>query len=161
MQLQCRRPWLDSWIRNVRWRRHWLPSPVFLGFPCGSAGKESTWNADDLGSISGLERSPGEGKGYLLQYSGLENSMDCIAYGVAKSRTQISDFHFASELTKQAQVFFLFGCWLFFFFFSLEGCTSSAWQKLYPTTTFTLNHMIFSTLSEIQMNFCFPWVVLL
>ena len=118
MQLQCRRPWLDSWIRNVRWRRHWLPSPVFLGFPCGSAGKESTWNADDLGSLSGLERSPGEGKGYLLQYYGLENSMDCIAYGVAKSRTQISDFHFASELTKQAQVFFF--VWLlgvFFFFF--------------------------------------------
>ena len=46
--------------------------------------------------------------------------MDCIAYGVAKSRTQISDFHFASELTKQAQVFFLFGCWLFFFFFPLK-----------------------------------------
>jgi len=49
-----------------------------LGFPCGSAGKESTSNAGDLGSIPGLGRCPGEGKGYLLQYSGLENSMDCI-----------------------------------------------------------------------------------
>ena len=48
----------------------------------------------DLGLIPGLGRSPGEGKGYLLQYSGLENSMDCIGRGVAKSRTQLSDFHF-------------------------------------------------------------------
>ena len=47
-------------------------TPVFLGFPCGSAGKESARNAEDLGLISGLGRSPGEGKGYLLQYSGLE-----------------------------------------------------------------------------------------
>ena len=53
-----------------------IPTPVFLGFPCGSAGKESTCNVGDLGSIPGLERSPREGKGYPLQYSGLENSMD-------------------------------------------------------------------------------------
>ena len=46
--------------------------------------------------ISGLGRSPGEGKGYPLQYSGLENSMDCTVCGVAKSRTQLSDFHFHS-----------------------------------------------------------------
>ena len=46
-----------------------------------------------LGSIPGLGRSPGEGKGYALQYSGLENSMDCIVYGVAKSRTRLSDFY--------------------------------------------------------------------
>ena len=51
-------------------------------FPYGSAGKESTCNAGDLGSIPGLGRSPGEGKGYPLQYSGLENSMDCIVHGV-------------------------------------------------------------------------------
>ena len=65
-----------------------------LGFPCGSGGKESTCNAGDLGSISGLGRSPGEGKGYLLQYSGLENSMDCIVLEVAKSQTQRGSFHF-------------------------------------------------------------------
>ena len=65
-----------------------------LGFPCGSAGKESTCNVGDLGSIPGLGRSLGEGKGYPLQYSGLENSMDCIAHGVEKSRTQLNDFHF-------------------------------------------------------------------
>ena len=53
-----------------------LPTPVFLDFPCGSAGKESVCNVGDLGSISGLGRSPGEGKGYPLQYSGLENSME-------------------------------------------------------------------------------------
>ena len=54
-----------------------LPTPVFLGFPCGSAGKESACNVGDLDSIPGLGRSSGEGKVYLLQYSGLENSMDC------------------------------------------------------------------------------------
>ena len=60
------------------------------GFPGGSAGRESACNAGDLGLIPGLGRSPGEGKGYPLQYSGLENSM---VHGVAKSRTQLSDFH--------------------------------------------------------------------
>ena len=69
------------------WRRYRLPIPVFLGFPCSSAGTESACNVGDLGSIPGLGRSPGEGQGYPLQYSGLENSMDCIAHGVAKSRT--------------------------------------------------------------------------
>ena len=58
----------------------------------GSAGKESTCNAGDLGSIPGLGRSPGEGTGYPLQYSGLENSMDCIVHGVAKSRTRLNGF---------------------------------------------------------------------
>ena len=57
------------------------------GFPCGSAGKESACNVGDLGSIPGLGRSPGEGKRYPLQYSGLENAMDCIVHGVAKSWT--------------------------------------------------------------------------
>ena len=68
---------------NVLWRV--LAS--LLGFPCGLAGKESACNAGDLGSIPGLGRSSGEGKGYPLQYSGLENSMDCIVHGVAKSQT--------------------------------------------------------------------------
>ena len=61
--------------------------PVFLGLPCGSTGKQSSCNVGDLGSIPELGRSPGEGKGYPLQYSGLENSMDCIVHGVAKSDT--------------------------------------------------------------------------
>ena len=67
------------------------------GFPCGSAGKESACSAEDLGSIPGLERSPGGWKGYPLQYSGLENSMDCVVYGVTKSQTQLSDFHFQPQ----------------------------------------------------------------
>ena len=58
-----------------------------MGFPRGSAGRESACNAGDLGWIPGLGRSPGEGKGYPLYYSGLENSMDCIVPGVAKSQT--------------------------------------------------------------------------
>ena len=65
-----------------------------LGFPCGSVGKESSCNVGVLSSIPGLERSPGEQKGYPLQYSDQENSMDCIVHGVTKSQTQLSDFHF-------------------------------------------------------------------
>ena len=65
-----------------------------LGFAGGSDGKESTCNAGDLDLISGLSRSPGEGKGYPLQYSGLENFLDCIVHVVTKSRTWLSDFHF-------------------------------------------------------------------
>ena len=65
-----------------------------MGFPGGSAGKESTCNVGGLGLIPGLGRSPGEGNGYPLQYSGLENSMDCIVHGVAKRQTRLSDFHF-------------------------------------------------------------------
>ena len=53
-----------------------------LGFPCGSAGKESAYNAGDLSLIPGLGRSPEEEKRYPLQYSGLENSMDCIVHFV-------------------------------------------------------------------------------
>ena len=67
-----------------------------LGFPGGSAGKESTCNAGDLGLITGLGRSPGgkaHGKG-PFQYFGLENSMDCILHGVTESQTRLSDFHF-------------------------------------------------------------------
>ena len=67
----------------------------------GSAGKESTCNVRDLGSIPGLGRSPGEGKRYPLQYSGLENSMDCIVHRVTKSQTQLSDFHFSLHFDKQ------------------------------------------------------------
>ena len=66
---------------------------LLQGFPGGSAGKESAHNAGGLGSIPGLGRSPGEGKGYPLQYSGLENSMDYIVLGAAKSQTRLSDFH--------------------------------------------------------------------
>ena len=59
----------------------------YWGFPYSSVGKEFTCNAGDLGSIPRLGRSPGEGNGYSLQYSGLENSLDCVVHGVAESRT--------------------------------------------------------------------------
>ena len=69
------------------------------GFPGGSDGKESVSNAGDSGSVPGLQRYPGEGNGYLLQYSYLKNSMNngawqAAVHGVAKSQTQLSDFHF-------------------------------------------------------------------
>ena len=70
---------------------HILPS---VGFPHSSVGEESACSGGDRGSIPGLGRSPGEGKGSPLQYSGLENSKDCVVHGVAKSRTQLNDFHF-------------------------------------------------------------------
>ena len=69
------------------------------GFPCGSAGKESTCDTGDLGWIPGLGGYPGEGKGYPFPYSGLENSIDCIVHAVTKSRTQLSDFHFQENVS--------------------------------------------------------------
>ena len=77
---------------------------LVVGFPCGSAGKESACSAGGLGSTPGLSRSPGEGKGYSLQYSGLENSRGCIVHGVAKSWTRLSDFRFHSLQRKGSGV---------------------------------------------------------
>ena len=57
------------------------------GLPGGSSDKESTCNAEDLGSVPGLGISPGEGNSYPFQYSDLENSMDCVVHGVRKSWT--------------------------------------------------------------------------
>ena len=68
-----------------------------MDFPDSSVGKESTCNAGDPGSIPGLGRFPGEGKGYPLQYSGLENSMDCIVHGVAKRWTWLHNSHFSCQ----------------------------------------------------------------
>ena len=63
--------------------------------PGDATGKESACNVGDLGLIPGLGRSPRERSSYPLQYSGLENSMDCLVLGIAKSRTRLSDFHFS------------------------------------------------------------------
>ena len=87
-----------------------------MGFRGGSDVKESACNVGDLGSISGLGRSSGEEKGYPLQYSGLENSVDCIVLGVAKSGTLLSNFHFLQKKKKKRklavsqQLFFLLSC---------------------------------------------------
>ena len=66
-----------SWLLNI-----FKTYMNVVGFPCGSAGKESACKVGDLGSIPGLGRSPGEGKGYPLQYSGLENPMDYVVHAV-------------------------------------------------------------------------------
>ena len=100
------------------WRRDRLLTPVFLGFLCDSAGKKSTCNAGELSSIPGLGSSLGGGKGYPLQYSGLENSMDCIVHGITKNQTRVSDFHFTSV---NFQVPFL----LFKRFITTELCSYS------------------------------------
>ena len=84
---------LGSQYASLLWR--FVPFLSFKkGFPHSSAGKESACSAGDLSSIPGLGRYPGEGKGYPLQYSGLENSMDCIVHRVTKSRTRLSYLHF-------------------------------------------------------------------
>ena len=82
--------------QRLNWKNfsNWLPLVNILGFSGGSVGKESACNVGDLGSIPGLGRPLGEGNSYPLQYSGLENSMDCIVHGVTKSWAQLSDFHF-------------------------------------------------------------------
>ena len=68
-----------------------------MGFPGSSAGRAPTCNAGDLDSIPGLGRFPGEGKGYPLQYSDLENFMNYIVHRVAKSRKSLGDFHFHTK----------------------------------------------------------------
>ena len=90
-----RRPQFDSWVGKI------------LGLHFGSAGKESACNVGDLGSIPGLGRSPGEGKGYPLQYYGLENSMGCTVHGVAMSQTQLNHFHFHSPGNLDSSLCFL------------------------------------------------------
>ena len=88
---QCLVP--NKWSLSANW-----------GFPHGSDGKESACNVGDLGLISVLGRSPGEGNGYPLQYAGLENSMDrgvwqATLHGVTKNWTQLNDFHFQVFIT--------------------------------------------------------------
>ena len=85
---------LDSWVRRIPRRRDRLPTPVFLGFPGGSAA----CSVADLGSIPGLGRSPGEGKGHPPPCSGLENSVDHVVLGVSKSQTRLRDSHFPSAV---------------------------------------------------------------
>ena len=78
-----------------------LPNPgIKSGYPAFQADFFTSWaTREDLSSILGLGRSPVEGKGYPLQYSGLENSRDCVVHGISKSWAQLSDFHF--HLSKQ------------------------------------------------------------
>ena len=96
--LQCRRPQLNSWVRKFPWRRDRLPTPLFLGFPAGSDGRESVSNVRDLGLIPALGRSPGRGHGNPLQCSCLENPLDrgawwATVHGVSKIQTQTGVRH--------------------------------------------------------------------
>ena len=86
--------WCWRRLLRVPWTPRRSNLSVLMGFPCGSAGKESSCNVGDLGLIPGLGRFPGEVKHYSLQYSGLENSMYCTVHMVAKSRIWVSNFHF-------------------------------------------------------------------
>jgi len=79
----------DISINNVSDKKWKILKPI-KGFPCGSAGKESTCSPGDMGSIPGLGRSPGEGKGYPLQYSGLENSMTVQKTGYSLGKMNLS-----------------------------------------------------------------------
>ena len=102
MNIELRWPMVVAWTRvpvSV-WKKVEAFETCFgVSFPCGSAGKESACNAGDLGSIPGLGRPPGEGKVYPLQYSSLENSMNC------KSWALLSNFHFTFRLAS-----LLFSC---------------------------------------------------
>ena len=93
-----RNPGFDSFRRSDR-----LPTSVFLGFHCGPFGKNPSAMQETWVHSLGWEDSPGEGKGYPLQYSGLENSMDCIVHGVAKSPTWLSYFHFHGDSDPQGE----------------------------------------------------------
>ena len=107
---------MDDYVINLHTynmcRKNWLKlllSKGILGFPQSSVGKETACYVGDLDFIPGLGRSPGEGKGYPLQYFGLENSMACIVHGVAKSEIQLSNFHFQEDYKLR----FTFACCTF------------------------------------------------
>ena len=103
IHLQCRRPQFNSGVEKIHWRRDRLPTPVFLGFPFWLSWQRICLQCGRLG------------KGYPLQYSGLENSMDCIlqSMGVTKSWAPLSDFHFhQSAFTFQNSVAISFSVFL-------------------------------------------------
>ena len=113
------------------------PLPIFWGFPGGSAGKELTCHAGNLGLIPELGRSPWEGNNYPLQYSGLENSTDCIVHGVAKSWTQLSNFH----IHKFAPALLI--CYFWRFLFVIR--TQQVWLTLLAKFKYTIEYCLLQT----------------
>ena len=85
--------WREEDKVDLQWKKCHMAINI-RGLPHSSISKEAAFNAGDPGWIPGSGRSPGEGNSYLFQYSGQENSMDCIVHGVAKSQMWLSDFHF-------------------------------------------------------------------
>ena len=88
------------WVRKIHLRRNRLSTPVFLGFPCGSTGKESTCNAGDLDSIPGLGRSAGEGTGYPLQYSWVSLVAQLVRNLPAMQETWVQSLDWEDPLEK-------------------------------------------------------------
>ena len=116
-------------------RRYRYISHIYMGFPYGSAGKESTCNVEDLGLIPGLGRSPGEGKGYPLQYSGVENSMDCIVMGlqrVGHNWTTFTSyfFHFIYTYIYIYMCVYIYIC-LFIYFGGISLYNYRGWKKFH------------------------------
>ena len=95
---------MDSWVRKIRWRRDRLHTPVFLGFPGSSDGKEPTCNTGVLGLIPGLGRSPRGGHGNPLQYSILENTMDRGSWQ-ANSQWGHKESHTTEQLTLSFHIY--------------------------------------------------------
>ena len=105
-----------------------------LGFPCGSAGSESACSAEDLGSMSGL------GRPHPLHYSDLENPMDCIVHGVAKSRTRLSDCHFHTSLG------FVFSC-------HLNQKTTYLQRKYFSSPKAIVSHKLINKCLTLKLDF--------
>ena len=151
----------DSWVRKIGWRRDRLPTPVFLGFPRGSYGKESTCNAGELGQILGLGRSPGEENGYPLQYFDLENSMDrgawqAIAQGVTNFNILIYNTHSTFPFGKPLicflclRVYFcLINVFICIFFFFLDST-----YKQYHMIFIFLCLAYFTQYNNLQAHLC-------
>jgi len=120
------------------------PTPVFLGFPCGSAGKESPCNMGDLGLFPELGRSPGVRKGYPLQYFGWENSMVCIVHGIPKSWTGLRDLHFYLYSIRRL--------------FSLWGSTSCLLEVQKRVKSFALPASVYSSPTKpFEPVIIWPW----
>ena len=118
--------WFDPWVRKIPWRRDKLPTPVFLGFPGDSDGKESACNVGDLGSIPGLGRSPGRGHGNSLQCSCLDN-----LHG-QRSRAGYSLWgHKESDRTEWPSTQHIWiRKWLFIYYFLCKLLSNSSWQLM-------------------------------
>ena len=129
------------WVRKICWKRDRLLTPIFLGFPCGSDSKESACKEGDLGSASGFGRSPVEGKGYPLQESGLENSMDCICipHGVTESdRTERLSLSLTfEEFQEPVATSWLELAWNNLM---LETCRTSVTHHLFPSKNNTVTN---------------------
>ena len=121
---------MDSWVGKIRWRRDRLPTPVFLGFPGGSAAQESACNGRDLGSIPGLGRSCGEGTGHPLQYSGLENPMDCRESCRDLDTPEQLSLHFSLIQLTRVEVGRSIILYRFSLYIELSHCITSIMQKI-------------------------------